>query len=227
MTRILINAIVTTIVAVSGAAHATPFENGSFESQNLNQSWVGYLYGDAAFNQSAGYGPVAVDASGWLFSSGSGLSYTNTWGPQRWDGVATDGDVFGFLRNSGAEISQTFQAGAGSYTFSYDFVQRTNWRVGGPQTVSVLFDGNTVWSGTPGDSWSTFSFSAMDIAAGNHTLSFHGTNLTGASDTSVFVDNVRLSFSPVSAIPEPESYALMLAGLSLLVVIARRRSACR
>jgi hypothetical protein len=222
MTNILQTALLFCVVSFSGFSSATPLINESFESQNLSNSYVGFLYADAGFNQLVGYvgyGPVGVAAPGWSFSGQAGLSYSDT----LWGGVASDGNVFGFLRNGGGEISQTFYNVAGSYSFSVDMGQRTSWRQGGPQTVSVVFDGNTVWSGTPGNSWSTFSFDASQVAAGNHTLSFRGTNLSGASDTSVFVDNVRLTFTPVSAVPEPESCAMMLVGLGLLAAIARRR----
>lgn len=221
MTKILHTALLASAIAFSGAANAAPYTNGSFESQNLASSYVGFLYADAGFNQVVGYGPVGVAAPGWSFEGQAGLSYSSN----LWGGVASDGSVFGFLRNDGGQISQTFANVAGSYSFTFDMAQRTTWRVGGVQTVSVLFDGNTVWSGTPGNSWGSFSFSASDVAAGNHTISLRGTNLNGASDTSVFVDNVRLNVvpSPVSAVPEPESFAMLLAGLGLMGAIVRRR----
>lgn len=219
MKNFLQTTLLSCVVSFSGFASAASLINESFESQNLSNSYVGFLYSDPATNQLYGYGPVGVAAPGWSFSGQAGLSYSNT----EWGGVASDGNVFGFLRNEGGVISQSFDNVAGNYSFSFDMGQRTSWRQGGLQTVSVLFDGNTVWSGTPGNSWGTFSFDASSVAAGNHTLSFRGTNLSGASDTSVFVDNVRLTFTPVSAVPEPESYAMMLAGLGLLATIARRR----
>lgn len=223
MTTTLRAALLASIVGFSGVASATVFTNGSFESQNLSSSYVGFLYADAGFNQSVGYGPVGVAAPGWSFSGQAGLSYSNT----LWGGTASEGNVFGFLRNDGGDISQSFNDVAGSYAFAFDMAQRTSWRVGGVQTVSVLFDGQAVWSGTPGDTWSTFAFVATNVAAGSHTLSLRGTNASGASDTSVFVDNVRLTVSPVSAVPEPESYAMLLAGLGLLGAVARRRKARR
>lgn len=224
MINIRYAALLASMLGFSGVASADPFStftNGGFESQNLDQSWVGYLYGDAAFNQSVGYGPVGVEATGWSFSYTSGLSYSITTGPQVWNGTASDGDVYGFLRLSGSSISQTFDAVAGSYTFSYDLEQRTNYRVGGPETVAVLFDGNTVWSGTPGDAWSSYSFTVNNQAAGAHTISFTGTNLNNAWDTSAFIDNVALGVTP--AVPEPESFAMMLAGLAILGATVRRR----
>lgn len=216
MTKIFNSVLLASAVFVSGVASAAPLVNESFESQNLSESYVGFLYSDAGLNQSLGYGPVGVSAPGWSFSGQSGLSYSNT----LWGGTAQDGNVFGFLRNEGGEISQTFTDVAGDYAFSFNLAQRTSWRVGGLQTLSVLFDGASIWSGTPGDTWSTYSFSASNVAAGNHTLSLRGTNLSAAPDTSVFVDNVRLT---VSAVPEPESYALVLVGLAMIGAVARRR----
>ena len=219
MNRIYPSILFGSLVFFAGFSNAASLVNTSFESQNLSESYVGFLYSDAGTNQLYGYGPVGVAAPGWSFSGQSGLSYSNT----EWGGVASDGNVFGFLRNEGGEISQSFDNVAGSYSFSFDSEQRTSWRSGGAQTLSVRIDGNAIWSGTPGDTWSTFSFNASNVTSGSHTLSFRGTNLSGALDTSVFVDNVHLNFSPVSTIPEPETYAMMLAGLGLLGVIARRR----
>lgn len=216
MAKIPNSVLLASAIFVSGVVSAAPLLNGSFESQNLSESYVGFLYSDAGLNQFLGYGPVGVSAGGWSFSGQSGLSYSNT----LWGGTAQDGNVFGFLRNEGGEISQSFTDVAGDYAFSFELEQRTSWRVGGFQTVSVLFDGAAIWSGTPGDTWGAYSFSASNVATGNHTLSLRGTNLGAASDTSVFVDNVRLT---VSAVPEPESYMLVLVGLAMIGAVARRR----
>jgi hypothetical protein len=39
-----------------------------------------------------------------------------------------------------------------------------------------------------------------------------------------YFDNIRVS-APVAAVPEPETYAMLLAGLGLMGAIARRRKA--
>ncbi len=124
MTNFLHTALLATVVSLSGVAGAAPVVNGSFESQNLSNSYVGFLYADAGFNQFVGYGPVGVAAPGWSFSGQAGLSYSNT----LWGGTASDGNVFAFLRNDGGEISQSFNSVAGNYSFSFDMGQRTSWR---------------------------------------------------------------------------------------------------
>jgi hypothetical protein len=60
------------------------------------------------------------------------------------------------------------------------------------------------------------SYTWNNLSAGNYTLAF-GTGLG-----SLKVDDVQIS---VTAVPEPETYAMMLAGLGLMGTIVRRRKA--
>ena len=89
--------------------------------------------------------------------------------------------------------------------------------------VSVLSSGSNYWgNGTYATAGNTFtgsefngvlqlqgSFTSMNIAVGQPEY-WHGFNVGSAS---------------VSAVPEPETYAMMLAGLGLMGAIARRRKA--
>lgn len=55
-----------------------------------------------------------------------------------------------------------------------------------------------------------------------------GTGWSGGADESWGLDNFRVTLTtPVAAIPEPETYALMLAGLGALGFVARRRKSQR
>lgn len=216
--------------ASTSALAGTSLINASFETNNLYTNptgpSAGYLYG-AQWNY---LGPVAVSAPGWSFKGtsptptpgGSGLSYSNT----LWGGVASDGNTFAFLQNEG-EIDQSFtSASAENYLFAFDLVQRTNCcGYVGKQSVRVELDGNVIWSGTPGLSWATVTVNAFNIASGNHTLSFFGTNPFNVFDTSAFLDNVVMTATPVPAapVPEPETYSMMLVGLGLMGFMVRRK----
>jgi hypothetical protein len=204
---------------LSFSAHAADVANGSFELNNItSNSTKGYLYSTLQTNTSNFLGNAAVSSAGWVFTGGSGISKDNS----AWGGNTPNGEYFAFLQGGGGTISQNFTiSSAADYSFSFDLIQRTNHRIGGLQTVSVKLDGNSVWSGTPGTtSWTTFSGALQNIGAGAHTLSFVGTNLNGGADTSAFLDNVKMTVTPV---PEPESYAMFLAGLGLMGAIARRK----
>jgi hypothetical protein len=62
----------------------------------------------------------------------------------------------------------------------------------------------------------------VSIAAGANTLRFDYGPMQGFGDEAWGLDNVVLT-ATVAPVPEPESYALMLAGLGLLGLITRRR----
>lgn len=64
----------------------------------------------------------------------------------------------------------------------------------------------------------TNKFSATNLAAGSYTLKLTGTSYSVGSS---FAGSYALS---TTAVPEPESYALMMMGLGLLGLIARRKA---
>lgn len=86
--------------------------------------------------------------------------------------------------------------------------------------VSLYGSGNTlVTTGTLTNSGKGFSLSAANLAAGTtYTLS-----VTGVATGSGGFANYAVA-GAVSPVPEPESYAMMLAGLAVMGAIARKRS---
>ncbi len=64
-----------------------------------------------------------------------------------------------------------------------------------------------------------------NLAAGAHTIEFFasGGDWQGGDDESWGIDNVRVTDAVTSNAPEPETYALMLAGLGVLSWVTRRR----
>ncbi len=68
--------------------------------------------------------------------------------------------------------------------------------------------------------------SLTGLTAGQHTVNLWGrwTNVVGLAAGSSLVSAGSIS-GAVTAVPEPESYAMMLAGLMVMGTIARRRKA--
>ncbi|MDZ7856808.1 FxDxF family PEP-CTERM protein [Sphaerotilus sp.] len=117
-------------------------------------------------------------------------------------------------------LQQTVDGGGGLYTLSW-------WEAGyslgsDPQTYSVSLGGTQLhptFSTPVGRGWvqQVLSFNA---AGGTELLSFTGTSSSGV----VFLDNISLTgAAAVSAVPEPETFAMMLAGLGALGFASRRQ----
>lgn len=91
--------------------------------------------------------------------------------------------------------------------------------------TSASFDGNAfvpvVNSSTPGVSVDYWTFGPGAVSATLHTLAVNGVSGNGGG----FTGSIGISATPTlpPPIPEPETYALFLAGLGFLGFMAKRR----
>ncbi len=141
-------------------------------------------------------------------------------------GLATRNYAFAAIVDFGVTASQ---AGLWSFRTGVDFGK------GG-----ALFIDGVGYDSESGDMWWNKSYNAstenlsasLNLAAGNHTLAIYGLEdcCSGAQQAQFkYGSTAFTSFSstdglnPVSAVPEPESYAMLLTSLGLMAAIARRR----
>lgn len=68
--------------------------------------------------------------------------------------------------------------------------------------------------------WGSYSFDVTNLLAAGGSYQLRFANVANRGQLQLGVDDVSLQ---VMAVPEPESYALMLAGLGVIGAIARRR----
>ncbi len=116
---------------------------------------------------------------------------------------------------------------------TYDFILKFNLTGYNPSSAnfsgrwatdnsgSASLNGNLLGQSAAYDTWSSFSAST-GFVAGVNTLKFSVVNAAFASPNPVGL-RVEFTASNVTPVPEPESYAMLLAGLGLLGFIARRR----
>lgn len=137
-------------------------------------------------------------------------------------GTASDGVNFVELDHYfNGSIFQSFTGLSGQYNLSFDYSARPGVGIAS-NPIQAWWNGvllTTVSAsgiGQSGNNWSTLGF--LVSGTGNDILTFAA---AGTSDSlGGSLDNVILT-----AVPEPETYGMMLAGLGLIGFAARRRRA--
>ncbi len=202
--KYLVTAFATTIV-MAGHALAAPIAINNFSFEGPSQTDFGYTTGVVT-----GW---SVTGNGGVWRPGNNLPQ----GP-------TNGDQVGY--SNGGSLTQTLSAvltANSQYTLNVDLLNRTDGYPNFSSTIEILAGGHvlassTIRGGTAGTTvLQTVSFlsGASDAYLGQN-LGIALVSRGGQSDW----DNVRLNLAPV---PEPETYAMMIAGLGLLGFMARRK----
>lgn len=207
-------ALVFGITAGSAAASTNLVLNGSFEDisadpgiqQLANNTWR-----------------VFSSIPGWVTFTGAGIEVRN-----KVAGVAQHGSQFVELDSHGANPNSSMQQqlstiGGQAYTVSFWYSPRpsTASRPSDTNNISVSWNGTTLLptlsgtNNTGSHNWQQYSYSVT--GTGSDILSF---GAFGTQDTyGGSLDNVS-----VTAVPEPGSLAMVIAGLGLMGSVIRRRA---
>jgi hypothetical protein len=200
----------------AGAANAATelVINGSFESNAITTpfaqlsavtGWTSSVSGNTAFEIQKG-------------ATQGGLSGFNP--------VAAAGTQYLEL-NAGrlTSVSQSIATTAGdTYALSFAYSGRPN-TPGGANSLMNVYWGSTLLTptalvGTTTGVWQTYSQNVTALGSSS-LLRFESTGPVSAPTYGSYLDNV----SVMAAVPEPETYAMMLLGLGLLGFVARRKNA--
>jgi hypothetical protein len=192
---------------------------GSFAGMSANAALVNVV-NHSFEDQVLADGVNVVGITGWVNSSGGAFNPSTASFTSVPDGVNTAWLNGG---NAAQTLSTVLTANT-AYTLMVEVGDRNDWNTFPGYSVALLAGGTVLASEsslTPNNGWLTSTVNYTALASNAHLGQALTIQLTSGG-TQVNFDNVRLDVSPV---PEPEIYALMLAGLGLVGFAARRRAA--
>lgn len=155
--------------------------------------------------------PFPAWESGWL---GSNSNLTNVYGVGQGRGNNPDGLWIG---QQDIVFNPVF--GAGITSLSFDVASWVYGTIEFYDSANALIS-SQVWSVNYGAYTDPGTYQHFSVTSGNGISHFYFNGYGVVGNTSI--DNVAVN-SVAQPVPEPETYALMLAGLGLLGVAARRR----
>jgi hypothetical protein len=191
---------IAALLSASALAHANLVVNGGFEQYT-----------------SVGAGTWATFGSGYGWTTAAnGVEIRNAVA-----GFAAEGVRFAELdTNANGSIWQTIHTGANQtlkLTFSY--APRPGVSAGS-NPIQVFWNNQSLatitGNGNQSSSWLDFSYGVTADASGSGVLKFRAIGVSDSYGGSL--DNVS-----VTAVPEPQSISILLAGLGILAVMTRRR----
>jgi Carbohydrate binding domain/PEP-CTERM motif len=200
-TAILGTAVLIAFVGVANAA-TNLVVNGGFESPVISPPY--FLFANPT--GWTGQGDLVVQGYAGSVHSGDGNQWLDL-NPGTGAGTGMSQDItltagtkyqFSFLYNGG---------GGGSTT-------QISYSLGSSLSSNVSTASMNVYGGTP---WATYSTGFTPTVSGAETLNFVPNGVLSGG----FIDAVNIS--PAVPVPEPETYAMLLAGLGLLGFTAWRR----
>src|SRR5471030_106559 len=205
----LIKAAAVTALLAAGTAQAANtnlIKNGSFEH-----------LGAGVADLTSGNWSIYASLPGWT-GGANGIEVRDNVA-----GTAFAGNNFVELDTyANSSMSQTVQTVAGqTYKLTFEYESRPDVSAAS-QGLSVSFGGAALGTvdTTTTSQWTKATYSFVGTGAAE-TLTFAATGTSDSLGTSL--DKVRL----VAAVPEPETYGMLLAGLGLIGFVARRRKAAR
>ena len=128
-------------------------------------------------------------------------------------------DLDGSTSKAGLLTSPTLNLTGGmTYTATFDLAGSHR---GSTETGTVTFGSATLsYSVASGDGFAATSLSFTPTTSGAYTLSFQN---AGGDNVGALLDNVAVNPAVTGLVPEPQTYALMLAGLAAVGMLSRRR----
>jgi hypothetical protein len=195
ITQIFVLAVLT---ATTSLAQAAVFQD-NFDSYQLQLDWT------------------PPSTSGWTVFNGTVDIIGNTFAATSYDFLPGHGgyvDLDGSKNKAGYLFNIVNLVGGTKYSLSFDLAGSQR---GSSEDVGVTFGGSTSnYTLASSDSFQKFFLDFTPGSTGEFSIMFKN---KGGDNIGALLDNVS-----VTAVPEPEIYALMLGGLALVGFSARRRS---